>query len=179
MFWSKLNIPDLDLKHSKIRKSFTLRTTGITLFGVLHLDELNKLKYTVSFIASTASEILSYFQNKKDVAEGKVIVAGFALMLFGFCTYKLSQWLQAHREYRRLLREPVAALSEDREAVIDAPYLLARTSDRLNCLYCKKNIANVAPSCGHLMMCEACCEMSHPCPECNEEPKRRINVFVS
>lgn len=65
-FLSKFDIANINFRHSRINTQFTLKASagGVSLFGMLHLDEANDLKYTVKGIGRTVADLLEYYKKK-------------------------------------------------------------------------------------------------------------------
>jgi len=58
---------------------------------MLHLNELNQLKYTVKFAAKTIQEMLEYFTMEKDFAFTRIILNALGTLCCGFLSYKFFQ----------------------------------------------------------------------------------------
>lgn len=86
-FLNFFNVKDLAFRHSRVNTCFTLKATGLSMYGVLHLEDSKQLRYTVKFVAKTVSEILEELKRRTNAAQGKTILAAMGVVLFGAIAY--------------------------------------------------------------------------------------------
>lgn len=172
------NVENLDVRHSPSKLRLTLGSSGgLTLLGVLHLDEMNDITFYVKSIARNVRELVGDLTKRKEAAEARCVINLFGIGIFAYCSIAL--W----RMYTGLRKERLQGLAErhveESEKSIPAEYVTTAKENRLDCSHCKVKIANLVGECGHLAMCSDCNHMSLSCPVCHEIPKRPVEIFIS
>lgn len=117
----------------------TLNPVSLTLYGMLHFDELNNIfKLDTKFVAQSTSTISSYYSNKSNFLTREIGIKGaFAVLsvgLLAWCIYKFVRATEVIETHRK--NTPSLKISR-------LEYVTADARDRLNCKYCHNAMSDI------------------------------------